>query len=353
MNVLSLFDGMSCGRIALERAGIPATQYYASEIDKHAINVAMANYPDTIQLGDVQLVNACDLPKIDLLIGGSPCQGFSIAGKGLAFDDPRSALIMDFFRILDECRAINPEVKFLLENVPMAKQAEVEISRRLGINPIVINASLVSAQNRVRLFWTNIGMQQGGLFGHPFCVIPQPTDKGIILRDILEPKVDEKYYLSEKALARIDRKTYSDPKINLEKAGTLNTKNNSGQLSVDSGTTLIAVVNDRGELRKNGEKSMAIDANFYKGMDNHGQRTMVVVHNSMPRTGGKKKGGTRPLSRGMYEINSRVRRLTPVECERLQCVPDQYTAYASDSQRYKMLGNGWNVEVIAHIFKYL
>lgn len=381
MTVLSLFDGMSCGQIALRRAGIEFDHYYASEIEKASIKVTQKNYPDTIQLGDVTKVSAKDLPKIDLLMGGSPCQGFSIAGKGLAFDDPRSALIMDFFRILEECRQKNPDVKYLLENVPMAKEHEVEISRRLGINPIRINAALVSAQNRDRVFWTNIGEESGGLFGHPFCAIPQPQDKGIILADILEPWVDEKYYLSERAMARIVRKEYSDPKINPEKAGTLNTKNNSGQLSVDSGTTLIqvatlydnnadagrvystegkgrtlkgdaggggakmgliAVVNDRGELRENGAKSMALDANFYKGMDNHGQRTMVVVHNSAPRTGGHKIAG-----------GYRVRRLTPTECERLQCVPDGFTDGVSDTARYKMLGNGWNVDVIVHILKYL
>lgn len=277
INVLSLFDGMGCGRIALDRLGVPIKFYFASEIDKHAIGVTRAKFPQNIHKGSVTDVSAYDLPKIDLLLGGSPCQGFSFAGKGLNFDDPRSSLFFEYVRILKECRSVNPSVLFLLENVRMKKEHEDVISRILEIQPININSNLVSAQNRERLYWTNISMAQRGLFGDNYCTIPQPKDKGIFLRDILQQEVDEKYYLSEKALARINRKTYSQPKVNPDKSGTINTKNNSGQLSVDSGTTLImqGVLNDNGNL-VDCEKVNCIDANYFKGMDNHSPLTMIV-----------------------------------------------------------------------------
>ena len=170
MNVLSLFDGMSCGQIALQRAGIKVGAYYAAEIDKYAIQVTQHNFPDTIQLGDVTKVFAKDLPKIDLIIGGSPCQGFSFAGKGLNFDDPRSKLFFEFVRLVKEC---NPKY-FLLENVKMKKEHELVISQYMKVAPIEINSALVSAQNRVRLFWTNITITE------------MPIDKGILLKDIIE-----------------------------------------------------------------------------------------------------------------------------------------------------------------------
>ena len=168
--VLSLFDGMSCGQIALNRAGISYGKYYASEIDKHAIKVTQHNYPNTIQLGSVTDIKCTDLPKIDLLIGGSPCQGFSFAGKGLNFDDPRSKLFFEFVRLLEETK---PKY-FLLENVKMKQEFQDIISKQLGVKPILINSSLVSAQNRERLYWTNIPIQ--GL----------PNDKGLFLKDVIE-----------------------------------------------------------------------------------------------------------------------------------------------------------------------
>jgi site-specific DNA-cytosine methylase len=173
-NVLSLFDGMSCGQIALNKLGIQYENFYASEIDKHAMKVTQHNFPNTIQIGDVTQVNANNLPKIDLLIGGSPCQGFSFSGKGLNFEDPRSKLFFEFVRLVKETK---PRY-FLLENVKMKKEHEQVITDYLGVEPIEINSSLVSAQNRVRLYWTNIPN------------IQQPEDKGIGLIDILED--DEK-----------------------------------------------------------------------------------------------------------------------------------------------------------------
>ena len=196
INVLSLFDGMSCGQIAIKNLGITVDNYFACEIDKHAIQVTQHNFPNTIQLGDVTKVSAKDLPRIDLLIGGSPCQGFSFAGKQLAFDDPRSKLFFEFVRLKNEC---NPTY-FMLENVKMKKEFELIISQYLGVAPIEINSALLSAQNRVRLYWTNIANEPYGLFGDMQCMIPQPNDKGILLRDILETDVSEKYYLSDKML---------------------------------------------------------------------------------------------------------------------------------------------------------
>ena len=154
LTVLSLFDGMSCGAIALREAGIKVKQYFASEIDRQAIRQTQHNFPDTIQLGSVTDVKVSDLPPIDLLIGGSPCQGFSFAGKQLNFSDPRSVLFFEYVRILREIQKYNPDVKFLLENVCMRKEYENVISNSLGIFPTEINSSLLSAQNRVRLYWS-------------------------------------------------------------------------------------------------------------------------------------------------------------------------------------------------------
>jgi len=257
MNVLSLFDGMACGRIALERCGYNVTNYYASEIDKYAVKVAKANYPDIQHLGDVRSVITDDLPDIDLLIGGSPCQGFSFAGRHLNFEDQRSRLFFEYVRILEETQ---PRY-FLLENVRMSKESERVISEFLDCEPVTINSNLVSAQNRHRLYWTNIPVD--GL----------PDDKGIKLADIIES-------------GNVDR-----------------------------------------------DKSHCIDANYWKG----GNLKSYFEKNR------------RQLVFG--ESVDDYRKLFPIECERLQTVPDNYTAHVSNTQRYKMLGNGWTVDVIAHILK--
>src|SRR5690606_7831262 len=288
---------MSCGRIALERAGIPVTNYYAAEIDKWAIKIAKKNYPDTIHLGDVRDVHDFLLPEIDLLIGGSPCQGFSFIGKMLNFEDPRSKLFFEFVRLKEE---LKPKW-FLLENVKMKKESQDIISRYLGVEPIEINSALVSAQNRKRLYWTNI----------PFGDLPE--DKGLMLKDILLDYTDEKYVLSDAALKRIARKHYSVPKISPDKTGTLNTTNNSNRLSFDSGTTLIPWVMSDEAVEKTieacapktwksgnkmgrvpfptkvdgkaktlctintvGNRAVNYVAVVHKDVDNHGQRTMVV-----------------------------------------------------------------------------
>jgi DNA-cytosine methyltransferase len=428
MNVLSLFDGMSCGRYSLQMAGHQVDQYFAAEIDKHATKVTAKNWPNNVHLGDVTKVSYKNrtlyvdgqviwVGVLHMVLAGSPCQGFSRAGKGLNFEDPRSKLFFEFVRILNEIKAENPDVVFLLENVEMVQEWQDVISKFVGVNPVKINSTLVSAQNRVRLYWTNINAQSD-MFGHMIPGIPQPKDRGIVLKDILEQEVDEKFYLSEKAMERIKRKIYSNPRVNPDKTGTLNTKNNSGELSIDSGTTLItdnaagrdvisvtqikyhrsghdgcshdnkivvhsgfsrtggkkqggtghlsredgktyalntiANVNqielipgiiNHGEFSERVDKSMNLDANYHKGPDNHGQRTMVEV---IQRGRGNNEGGSHTL----FDFKTRIRRLTPIECERLQGLPDNYTFGVSDTQRYRMLGNGWQCDTIIHILSF-
>lgn len=180
MNVLSLFDEISCGHVALDRVGIEIENYYASEIEKNPIKITQKNYPNTIQIGDVTKVSGTEYKNCDLVMGGSPCQGFSIAGKGLNFDDSRSKLFFEYLRILDK---VNPK-HFLLENVKMKQEYKDIISKYLGVEPVEINSGLVSAQNRKRLYWTNIPN------------ITLPKDKGKMLNEILETEVDDKYYIN-------------------------------------------------------------------------------------------------------------------------------------------------------------
>jgi DNA (cytosine-5)-methyltransferase 3A len=450
MIVLSLFDGMSCGQQALERINCKVDKYFASEIDKHAIKVTMANYPNTIQLGDVRSIDVSKLPKIDLLLGGSPCQSFSFAGKrkGMSTKDNieiltlehylelksqnfefegQSYLFWEYMRILNDIKQINPNALFLLENVEMGEKWEKILSKAIGVNGIHINSSLVSAQNRKRIYWTNIGMKPSGLFGDLESIIQQPKDKGIILKDILEPEVDQKYYLSEVAVN-----------------GILKHKAEQKEKGFGFGAV----------IKKENEKMNALKVGG-KGVDDLVQ---IVVHNTMPRSSKTGKGGTGPLSRNdgktycldtgqtnvvqivamrgrnpdnpsdrttgapteqrleprtdnktnclttvqkdnlvltkqndnddvkggdyrkdegfrwrdnnksptlmararqdksgtsLAKIGSSIRRLTPIECERLQTVKDNYTNHVSDTQRYRMLGNGWTIDVIAHILSYM
>lgn len=308
MNVLSLFDGMSCGRVALERAGISVTKYFASEIDKHAIKVAMNNYPDTQQLGDVTKWHEWDLPKIDLLIGGSPCQGFSFAGKQLAFDDPRSKLFFEFVACLEHFK---PKY-FLLENVRMKKEHLQVITDMLGVEPIRINSNLVSAQNRDRYYWTNIPN------------VTQPEDKGILLKDILEtaPNSDIKGG-AIRGRPTPTGKTVQRLEVGGDKANSLTT------VQKDSLCVLI------GRANLNGHDCI---------------KRIYSVHGKAP-TLTAIQGGHQEAK--IATDSKHWRKLTPIECERLQTLPDNYTSCVSNSQRYKMIGNGWTVDVIAHIFLFM
>lgn len=278
MNILSVFDGMSCGRIALDRIGAHVDNYFSSEIDKYAIQVANANWPqDTAnRLGDVTKVRGEDLPPIDLLIGGSPCQGFSFAGKQLAFDDPRSALFFEFVRLLKECK---PKF-FLLENVRMKQEFQDVISNILGVEPIAINSRLLTYNQRKRIYWTNIPC------GGP------PEDRNLKTKDF----------------------------IGGDSYGT------------------IRVLKDKTRVVVESDEIHSLTARY---TDLNGSSRPVII-----------------LDRGCIgeafdssKVGTSYRMLTPIECERLQTVPDNYTSCVSNPQRYKMLGNGWTVDVIAHILK--
>lgn len=352
MNVLSLFDGMSCGQIAIKELGINVDKYFASEIDKHAISQTQTNFPNTIQLGEVTKVKAKDLPIIDLLIGGIPCQGFSFAGKQLNFNDPRSALFFEYVRILKEVREKNPNVKFLLENVRMKKEYERVISEVLGIRPVVINSALVSAQNRIRLYWSNIRTRREGLFGELYTDIPQPDDRKIFLKDILEPVVDEKYFISNITMERFLRcHPNFTPRINPDKTGTLSTINNAPTMAFDSGTTFVlaAMRGREAYLGSNNWREQRLEPRN-DGKTNaittvHKDNLILDKSGILQRPRCKNKDGV--------NVGVRLRRLTPTECARLQTIPDWYVWKCSETQIYKMLGNGWTVEVIKHIFSFL
>lgn len=232
MKVLSLFDGMSCRQIALKECGVKVDTYYASEVDKFAIAQTQLNFPDTIQLGDVRNIDARTLGHIDLLIGGSPCQSFSFAGKragmsteqheeiktfkrylelkkdGFEFEG-ESYLFWEYMRVLEEIRETNPDVLFLLENVEMGKKWEGVLSEAIGLRGVHINSALVSAQNRRRIYWTNIKTRKEGLFGDVFTDIPQPSDKGLLLHDIIEKNVSKKYFVSPAALKKLIKRKYA------------------------------------------------------------------------------------------------------------------------------------------------
>ena len=295
MNVLSLFDGISCGRVALDRAGIKVDNYYASEIDKYAIKISEKNYPDIIQWGSIteltgDVVNGC----FDLIMGGSPCQSFSNAGNRAGFNG-KSGLFYEFVRLVKE---IKPKY-FLLENVKMKQEWQDIISEELGVKPILINSSLVSGQNRQRLYWTNIPN------------VIQPEDKEIYLTDILQEEVDEKYYLTESNIKTINRNFGSKGKtLNLDKDNSLIEK-----------ITYPSRINQKfGKI-----KSPTLVAAMGMG----GGNVPVIIR------------------------NGKIRKFTEVECERLQTLPDDYTKGIAMTQRYKAIGNGWTVDVIAHILSFI
>lgn len=332
MNVLSLFDGMSCGQIALDQLGIQVNKYYASEVDKYAIKVAKKNYPHTIHIGDVTKVDGTKLDKIDLLIAGSPCQGFSFAGKQLNFKDPRSALFFEFVRLFKECA---PKY-FMLENVRMKQEYQDVISEHLGVKPIMINSALVSAQNRVRLYWTNIPN------------ITQPEDRRIVLKDILEKNVDNKYYIPNnyKAHIKLDNEEYSKT-----------TKRLGGYMNEGQGQRIYSTFGKSVALSALGG-GWGAKTGLYKIPTSGAVRGRQITPNSKEYTQMlelRKDSKTNTLTTSVKDNvilnNYKIRKLTPVECEKLQNVPYNYSASITNAQRFKMLGNGWTVEVIKHIFK--
>lgn len=422
MNVLSLFDGMSCGRIALQELGITPNIYYASEIDKHAIAQTQLNFPDTVQLGSVTEVDVNRLEPIDLLIGGSPCQSFSFAGKrngmtttereevctlerylelkehGFEFEG-QSYLFWEYMRILTDIRKYNPQVLFLLENVEMGKKWEAVLSQAIGLYGVHINSALVSAQNRKRIYWTNIRTRKEGLFGEIYTDIPQPEDRGLLLKDILEQEVDEKYYLSEKAVAKLiehrERNkengngfgaVFHEPQ---QKMGTLNVGGrdmydlvsiyqrprglNTGAEHTDKSPTLsthsweqnnlLCISSTQSHATISENKSTTLVAAGGMG----GGHVPMVVSGTLRSFGGlnfreiRSGKGATLLARTREDgdgqnaciIGNRIRRITPTECARLQTVPEWYRWECSETQQYKMCGNGWTIEVIKHIFGFM
>jgi len=552
MNILSLFDGMSCGQLAINRLGIKYDKYFAAEIDKYAIQVTMDNFPNTIQLGDVRNVKASDLPKIDLIMGGSPCQSFSFAGKlkGMATKDEQeilslehyldlksqeyefegqSYLFWEYMRLLNE---LKPKY-FLLENVVMVEKWEKILTKAIGVSSIKINSNLVSAQNRERLYWTNIGLQPSGLFGDLTSTILQPKDKKILLKDILQDNpnaicynnlrliehipIDEKYYieLSKEVIERFNTSdehlstfkrniviTHIIPEIVSvrkhevdisklqellknhrisaskisEKLGVPKTKvehwfrtdeffsipdpnlwlklkeilgiptnefdasimefeekegvyEKSNRVYDENGIspTLTKTASDErilvrtepidekyflsDKMTKNMKLDLESEAKIVGHSGSGGQKGLIyntnaqvgslcatdykqpkqIIHKeeqenivnkiiggdfrhdegfrwrqnlksntlSTKSGEGSTKSGISLIKEVEYNLDTqenktiRIRRLTPIECERLQTVPDNYTKSASNTQRYKMVGNGWTIDVIVHILSYL
>ena len=275
MNILSCFDGISAAQVALRRANISYDKYFSSEIDKFALKVVNAHFPDTIQLGDIEKWKDWDLPRIDLLIGGSPCTGFSVSGKRLGFDDSRSKLFFTFAQIKNTLLERNPNLAFILENVRMKKEWRDIITQYMGVEPILINSATLSAQERKRYYWCNFP-------------VSQPEDKGILLADIIEDGV-------------VDR-----------------------------------------------NKSYCIDANYKKG----GSLAARLKYDKMEVI---PKGQSERRLMVRIESNNGIsyRKLTVKECEKLQTFDPEYIDCISNTQRYKVLGNSFTVDVIVHILNEL
>lgn len=333
INVLSLFDGISCGQIALERAGIKVNKYFASEIDKHAIKVTQHNYPETIQLGDVTKVKSEDLPEIDLLTGGFCCQSFSLSGKQLNFEDPRGKLFFECVRFLEE---VKPKY-FLFENVKMKKEYEDIISNYIGVKPIKINSSLLSAQNRERLYWTNIPD------------IEQPKDLGILVKDILEENIDGHF---SDGFYVVPRGTNN--------GGLKHYKGKSPTITTSSWRHNFFAAQKIEENLKELLSTSKYKDNFQWKFDKMG-RVLVMRPDGLKiqrigRIASKDNKSEILICASQPHVNDGIlmRKVTPLEAERLQTLPENYTNVGlSDNQRFHVIGNGWTVDVIAHIFNNL
>ena len=359
IRVLSLFDWMSCGQQALEQAGIPVSVYYASEIDKYAIQITQKNYPNTIQLWDVTKWREWNLWEIDMIIGGSPCQDLSIAGKRAWFDWARSWLFWDMVDIIAHYK---PKY-FLLENVAsMSKDNKAIITEAMWVEPILINSALLTAQNRKRLYWTNISW------------ITQPKDKGIVIKDILEDEVDEKYYLNDSLLEKLKylkgakkeqrvkdwhEYTYSEWSLKLTKKEKSLPTLASWAGTVGRCATIVQVNDpDHSNNRVYWDNGKSPTLNTMQWWHRQPKIVQKVWDRDKDNWGMREDKSyslpANPMSdRWQMVMSDRIRKLTPTECERLQWVRDWYTEWVSNSQRYKMIWNWWTVPVISHIFSFI
>lgn len=349
MNVLSLFDGMSCGQIALNRGGHSVRKYFAAEIKEHGITVTMDNFPNTIQIGDVTKVSFkngilktengdFDIGKIDLLIGGSPCQDFSKANKERAgLEGIKSSLFFHYKRIKEELLIENPKLKWLLENVAMKPSDYQIVSEHMETYPVNINSELVSAQMRDRFYWTNIGPESFDLFGFRRCEIPQPKDKNIMLKDIIESGYTER--LKARCLLEGDSRPHSP-----------HSPHKSAHRYFNTGFTTIITRDEQTFLRvKEATKIGFVDIGNGEGVD-------LSYPTSQTRRGRLMKFKSNCLLRNNeYFIfqEGDLRYFTQTELERLQTVPEGYTKSVSRNDAACLLGDGWTIDVIVHILSFL
>lgn len=323
--MLSLFDGISCGMVALERAGIPVERYVAYEIEPNAIKISKKNYPQIEHCGDVTTANFEQYEGFDLVIAGSPCQGFSIAGKQLNFADPRSRLYFEFERALKEAK---PKY-FLLENVKMKKEYADIITSRLGVQPIEINSSLVSAQNRKRYYWTNIPG------------VETPADLGILLEEIVHERRNDAVDLEPYKVPFTSALRILDKEVEAGKIGYFRQDSQANRVYSIHGKAVTLCGEAGGGAAKMGQYLFGCLTPDRENKRQRGQRF---------NSGEKFYTLTAQDKHGVL-VEGYIRKLTPVECERLQTLPDGYTEGIKEPQRYKCLGNGWTVDVIAHILR--
>lgn len=434
MTVLSLFDGMSCGQIALRELKTKIETYYASEVDKFAIAQTKLNFPETVQLGDVRYIDARKLGHIDLLIGGSPCQSFSLAGKrnGMTTKEKekiytldrylelkeanfefegQSYLFWEYVRILAEVRETNPNVFFLLENVEMGKKWEAVFDHEMGVKGLHINSALVSAQVRKRIYWTNIRTFQADLFGVPESAIPQPKNRNILLKHIMDDEVPDRFYLKPETIEKL----LQHKQRNKANGNTFGAKFHQGEEKMTAVTVKGKGMYDLVCVAQRGHEYQGEPAHFIpcttEGKTNsittmqkdkliiqrpheknndavYADKAPTLTSNSWQQNNhvidrrirqlnpSHESGRTQPYQQnriydteglsptlmnghGGQTINALVggdkpiRRLTPTECARLQTIPDWYKWKCSETQQYKMLGNGWTIEVIKHILSFL
>jgi DNA (cytosine-5)-methyltransferase 3A len=342
--------------MALEKLGIKVNNYFVSEIDKYANQAAELINPKTIFCGCVTKIKYKDgvlytengehKTKIDLILAGSPCQGFSFAGKRLNFEDQRSKLFFDFVRILEEVKKENEKVFYLLENVRMSKKSEQTISNILDIEPLFINSKLLSAQSRPRLYWTNIGAEaKTRLFGPKTKLIPQPKDKGILLIDVLEKEVDEKYFLSKKTIKTLSKQ---NPKHGFKFQPT------TGEKKAKCLTARCF------KLGKD-DKYIICGASRGRYTDDKTKK----IYQKLELRNDKKTNCLTSVEKDNYLFyndcnfkTKNIRKLTPRECFRLQTIPEKHintliNSKISNTQLYKMAGNGWTVDVIEYILSYM